>query len=636
MKNGTKHGRAAAAVLLALALLPAARASAAQVCGCDKRQGLSWAEHLQYYSNMVSIVKDVNDRYDELKKFHENAETGWTAVSEALDKAEKLKSRSGQLKLDGSALKSQFQTYRDDPEALEGLLDKYTAFRTDWSDTSTALQNQNDGEGWEASLREAEKAREDFVKTAKRFLSAYQKAENLRYGSGGNIDCVVRLFDEADRKKETSDSWAQDLLDGQNAAADNRSKLLGLKNDVESNLNDLDGYRRSIAETFGLAPTATLDQIETEIHDRTTPRVTLRFGKVKNPIDEQRLRKGIDKPEKVEPVGDSDGPGFLGWRERSGNRDFTDWDTPLEEDTTLDAKWGYRIHVSGEEHVFPVLGFNARLSLSDIFADPWMRQKRQQAQENTPDGKVFDGWVTNERPEEPIMNLTSLAEDGMRLTAHYKDVEYTLTFVVPDGTKTPPPQKLGFKEIPSVPPYSELQSANGFRYVRWALKNGETWNGGQPLTEDLTVYAVPEADFKLNFYTKDNLFIGTVPVRSTDSFSLDRAPTPPKRKGETFEGWIDNRENEFKGGTVEADMNLYAAYHPETSSELVRRLFKPLEDRFPVESLAVADIGLLLLLGGLVVVGIKPRAKKRGAKQDAGNADKAAAEPAEDNGNPAS
>ena len=619
--NNVRRGVLRAAALASLILLPVATVAAPQPCGCEKRQGLSWPEHLSYWSNMVEDVRNVNLRYTELEKLHADAETDWAAVADALEGTEALKDRMARLKQEGSALKGKFQSFRDDPAALVGLGKAFGELREARAEATSDLQSfYGANGGWETSLRKAEKAREDFVKTAKRFLSAYQKAENLRYGSGGNIDCVIRLFDDAERQKEDADTWAADLTSGQNDAADNRQKLLSRKSDIESAFADLDDYMRMIAETFGLPSTATPEQIEAEIANRTVERVTVRFGNVKRAIEPQTLRKGIDKPEKVEPDGDANGPGFLGWRERANERDFDDWDKPLSDNLVLDAKWGYRIYVAGEPMEFPSSDWNDRYTLAAVFTDERVQAKRDDLAKQAPKGKVLDGWATSESPEEPLAVLTANAINGMRLVPHYADVKYTLSFVVPEG-KAPPPQTLGWKELPRVPDLTKLESANGFRYVRWSLKQGgsESWNGGEPLTEDLTVFAVPEADYNLRFHDENGVFLATIPVRAAESFALARAPQPPARKGLVFAGWKDGKGKAFAGGAVAEDMKLYAEYREESASEFVRRMYKPLEDRFPLESLAGADVGLLLLLGGLAVAGRKPRAKKakKGKEGDA-------------------
>ena len=161
-----------AAALAALLLLPAATVAAPQACGCEKRQGLSWSEHLNYYSNMVSIVRDVDVRYTELEKARADAQTAWTAAADALERATELKDRTRRLKNAGSDLKAKFQSNRDNPAGLVGLGAAFGTFLEDWDgavEDQRALYGASGG--WESALRRGDKAREDFERTAKRFLS---------------------------------------------------------------------------------------------------------------------------------------------------------------------------------------------------------------------------------------------------------------------------------------------------------------------------------------------------------------------------------------------------------------------------------------------------------------------------------
>ena len=610
-------GRPFAAALAALLLLPAATVAAPQACGCEKRQGLSWSEHLNYYSNMVSIVKDVDTRYSELEDQLKKAQAAWKEVDEALETATELKDRIRKLKDDGAALKAKFQTNRDNRDALIGLKSGFETFLDDWNQAVNDQRSLYGNDGWETELRKGDKAYESFKRTAGRFMAAYQKAEFLRFGSGGNLECVIRQFDETDRKKETADTWAAELSKDKESANDNRLKLLDMKSDMDSDFVDMKGYIQTVAEFFGLPDTATPDQIKAEIDSRTVERVTIRFGNLKLPIEPQTLRKGIDKPERVQPDPEPNGPGFLGWRERSNERDFDDWDQPLTENMQLDAKWGYTIWVGGEKLDFDSSDWSDHWTWSAIFNDDRVQRKQTALTRQAPKGKMWDGWASDDKPTEPIRTLTASAVDGTRLVPCYSDVSYTLTFVVPEGN-APPPQQLGYKDMPRVPDVTTLESFRGYRYIRWSLEPGgkKAWNGEAPLTNDLSVYAVPEADFTLRFHGKDKAFIEEVPVRASEPFSLVGAPKAPDRKGETFRGWIDGQGRPFRGGLLTEDANLYAEYGPETTSEMIRRLYRPLEERFPLESVACCDAGLVILLGVLGLAGRKPRTKKRGGKAE--------------------
>ena len=635
-RRGAALGAALAAALL---LPPAASAAAPQICGCEKRGSYTWAEHLTLWSNMVSAVRNVKENYAEARAAIAATRGDWDAADEKFDDVSSAADKAAALNERARELQGQVGTYvaQDAPEKLallvpnlEKLVDDLLAGRKAWSDL--------DAESFSSSLgraaRDEEKHRKTFAEHRRGFDDWYAKADDLRFGAI-SLPCVQSEWRNIEAFKAELARAADSFDRGREDAVRRRDDLAKKQKAVEDSFKDVDNKLSGIGRELGLPANADPKTILETIRDRTVKRATVRFFNVPEPMHTLSLKIGIDEIKRPANPAARGGPGFLYWRERSKGGPFSDWGEKASRDLDLEAVWGYTVSVMGFEDdlSFPVEGWQDSVPVAYVLADPKLKARADELRARNEDpGRVFDGWATSAEPDVRLGDRSGDLRNYTKLLPLWKKAEYRITWVVPGGTP-PPPTTWTYEAagpFPVPPPLPEA-GANGFHYVRWSLdENGaEEWGGGTAITNNLTVFAVREADYKVLFRDEDGAPLpdGERGAKKGEEFGLYAAPKPPAKPGKTFVEWRLKDGSAFLGGALRGDMEVFAEYRPETKEEAIRRLLAPITGRFPLPLLAVADAALLVVLVVLLFTGGggsgRSKKKKKAGATAAGDEGKA-------------
>ena len=268
------------------------------------------------------------------------------------------------------------------------------------------------------------------------------------------------------------------------------------------------------------------------------------------PLSEpQEVRKGsladLPTPPKKE------GYYFLGWHKEGSEEEWWQPNDPIEEDTTLIARWTREYTV-----IFDSCGgspvetqhINEGHIIGTSLKDP------------TKEGYAFRGWSRNtgyfyawDLEKDPVMS-------DMTLYAWWDDT-YTVSFdsgggssvesqeVAPGGKVTRPgdPTREGY--------FFDGWYTSEYYYTEWDFKN-------DTVNRNMTLFAKWSRDgYTVAFDTAGGTEIPSVKVKPGAKLGK---PTDPTKEGYVFGGWYTNlsyyREWDFDWDTVTEDMTLYARW----------------------------------------------------------------------------
>ena len=637
-----RRGRRAAvfAVAAALALLAApARAGLlssddTRECGCTKKGNYTWAEHLTLWSNMVSIVRNVNESYNAASDAAKAAQGEWINVENALEPVAAAERAATRLNDTARELQNNCSAYiaRDDNAALKNLIPQLEELFGEFGAQKRAWEGLRVDALSSAAGRDAlseERNRKKFDEEKRRFADWYRKADDFRF-QAVSLACVnnewLKIRDLKDELDRADASFAR----GRDEARERREGLARQQKKVADSFLDVETKISGIGREFGLPPNSATNAILDAIVDRTVERVSVEFLNVPSRIPTIHLKKGFEKlvrptPDPTAPA--VDGPGFLYWRVRDAEERFEGWDKPVDASLRLEAVWGFRIDVDGFKTLeFPAYDWNDTLSASTVVNNPELAEYAERLKKGPADdpGRIFDGWATTAEPDIVLTARSGLLRNRTTITPHRSVATFRVTFVVPGGTPPAPIVWTYNADGPfPVPPALPPDTANGFHYVRWSLDpNGsEEWTGGTALTGNLTVYAVREADFRISFRDEDGAPIGESGAKKGERFSLLNAPRPPVKPGRTFVEWRHADGRTFDGTDIAGDLEVLAEYRDETPEEAIRRYLEPISSRVGIHVLAAADVALLVLLVVLLATGRGPRSPKPRKSEDAPGAE---------------
>ena len=269
------------------------------------------------------------------------------------------------------------------------------------------------------------------------------------------------------------------------------------------------------------------------------------------PLSEpQEVRKGsladLPTPPKKE------GYYFLGWHKEGSEEEWWQPNDPIEEDTTLIARWTREYTV-----IFDSCGgspvetqhINEGHIIGTSLKDP------------TKEGYAFRGWSRNtgyfyawDLEKDPVMS-------DMTLYAWWDDT-YTVSFDMGGGSPSVPSQEVapgGLVEDPGIPMRAgyafEGWYTSEYYYTEWDFDNDTVYR-------DMTLFAKWSQDeFTVTFDTGAGSKIDPVQVHRGETIEK---PVDPAREGYVFGGWYTSssyyREWDFSYDKVTEDMTLYARW----------------------------------------------------------------------------
>lgn len=240
---------------------------------------------------------------------------------------------------------------------------------------------------------------------------------------------------------------------------------------------------------------------------------------------------------------------FSKWYSNIGLTDEFDFNTPIEDNTTLYA--GYT--VNQYTVTFDSKGGSTVPSQTVNYLG-----KATRPTDPTLTGNAFDKWYSDEDCTQEFSFDTEITDDKI-LYAGWQLNKYSVTFVSNGGTAVDSQLKdHGSKADKPADP-----TKTGHAFVRWCSDEGLTteYNFDTPLESNIILYA----DWSLNNYTITFESNGGTPIdaQHVDHGSYVTRPTDPLLTGHTFRKWYTDEglttEYDFTA-SVSSAMTLYAGY----------------------------------------------------------------------------
>lgn len=498
-----------------------------------------------------------------------------------------------------------------EPDRKEELGHFRESLRNEWATAKTAWEAAKAASGaldgpkarFDAAAREATLAKQ-------RYDADRETARSI-WGQHSKMHCINARFDEMPRIGRDIETSLAELEtvraqwdDAEKAFRDNRSE-------ADRRWRDITGCPGKIAGTLHMEDgVSTFDDLIRRLDALKPPVHVSFFAGEADLFKEQDLKAGdtLGRP-MPPPTPPRDGLVLLGWRDRDADVGdepadalFSGWNQPVARDMDLIAVWGYRITVRGLEggsRTYPVSDRGGPVDLGGVLSRPEVEALR----DNPPAGQRFRVWQDADTGE--VVSFRTPVTRSLVVEPVYGDIVWTVTWMDAGGKNV-----LGTTEFrPDAPvrPRSDLmpRNENGYRYLHWSSEDGgDPWSGfGKPISADITLYAVRQADHQVLFQYDDGESIpgpDGIPAmagfQDGTPFDLRNAPVPAERRGFRFAGWTDRNGATWLGRPVTDDIVLVARYRRETTLEYLDRVFAPVEARLPIPVVAGADVILLVLL----------------------------------------
>nr|MCR5250513.1 InlB B-repeat-containing protein [Lachnospiraceae bacterium] len=265
--------------------------------------------------------------------------------------------------------------------------------------------------------------------------------------------------------------------------------------------------------------------------------------------------KTAHKPE--DPV--AEGFAFKGWyKDQACTEEFSFLGTDITEDITLYAKWAE--------------GFTVEFNTGyDDVDEPFAQSVEEGNTVERPgdpvaEGRKFLGWFLSLEDTEPYDFDTPVTK-SFTLYAKWEKEKRTVSFDANGHGAAPAAITVDYGDVPEAP---EEPKAEGYKFMGWYLDKEckALYDFGQPVTEDLTLYAkwVDAATKTWTVSFSLNGMAGTAPAAQTvEDGGLAIRPEDPVVPGRTFAGWYTGKsckdEELFSFATpITADITLYAKW----------------------------------------------------------------------------
>lgn len=600
-----------------------------EICGCEKRGKYTWPEHLQLFNDMAHYKQQAQDAYAKALAASGEARADWESLEGAFDAISAMKDGMEDVSAGGRDLQSQLAGYRarENKPAVKQLLPRLEEFfkevkdrKVKWTEMNVGAFVDNQG----AEVRKEEKHYKEFFEWRTRFESWYDKADK-QYYTAISLPCLKREFESIKPLRDELSHEEEALRTGRGDAMNLRQSAMKARGEVDASFKDCDAWRAGIARTFDCPPDAGEAEIIAAIRPWLNEHFRVTFRNTRDVIEALDLEEGSELIEPESPFVPN-GPKFLYWKERSKEGEFKEWGTQISRNLDLEAVWTYEIRVSGIEEplAFPVERWDDVLPSSVALGSARLKECAARLKASAGPGKVFVGWASAADPDSQITERSGNIRNGTTLQPIWDKAVYLITYVVPGGTP-PPVDKWEYNAegpFPSPPPLP-ANSNDGFSYVRWSLgENGPEWTGGVAITNNITIFAVRVADYRVRYHDEDGTILGERGAKKDKPYvnppANEIAPSakPGKSlfgKGRVLTDWRLDGER-FDGGIVTDDIDVYARYRDETPEEVVRRILKPLEDKVSLPAIAIADVALLVFL--IILVATRSRGPRKPVKQE--------------------
>ncbi len=569
-------------VVVLAALLPVASVRAALPCGCTPGIFESVADHVAAYSNILDVVQSAQD----------NRRAAAGCVEKAKKAMDDLTRRniefSGAVKKLAEAqapLEDRQRNVRSsllEPDNKEQLGHFRDSLRNEWNDAMTAWQDVNAASDSidEPKARFDDAVRE--VELAKQRYEANRETARSIWGQHSKLHCVNARFDEIPKIGREVYTSLKEMQSFKDQWKDAEKSFQTSLSDARKAWRDITGLPGKIADTFHMdTGVSTFDDLLLRLDALKPPVHVAFFAGEADLFKEIDLKAGDSLSRPMPPPKPSrDGLVLLGWRDRDTDAGdepaealFTGWNKPVDHDMELMAVWGYRITVRGMEggsRTYPVSDRGGSVDLGGVLG----RSEVEAVCDHPPAGQRFRTWKDADTGD-PVTSRTTITR-SMVIEPDYGDIVWTVTWMDAGGKNV-----LGTTEFrPDIPVRQRYdlmpRNENGYRYLHWSSEDGgDEWKGfGHPISADITLYAVRQADHQVRFQYEDGESVpdpdgapAIAGFQNGTPFDLRNAPVPADRRGFRFDGWVDREGESWLGRPVMDDIVLVARYRRESTGK---------------------------------------------------------------------
>ncbi len=264
----------------------------------------------------------------------------------------------------------------------------------------------------------------------------------------------------------------------------------------------------------------------------------------------------LDKEKIAQPEAPTrEGYTFDGWFQDSALEQAFDFDTVIEADLTLHAKWS-------KIDVYHTVTFNS--NDGNEIASQSILDKEKVAQPEAPirEGYTFDGWFQDSALEQAF-DFDTIIESDLTLHAKWNkiDVYHTVTFNSNDGSEVASQSILDKEKIAQ----PEAPIREGYTFDGWFQDSAlqQAFDFDTIIESDLTLHAKwnkIDVYHTVTFNSNDGNEIASQSILDKEKVAQPEAPI---REGYTFDGWFQDSalQQAFDFDTIiESDLTLHAKW----------------------------------------------------------------------------
>ena len=268
-------------------------------------------------------------------------------------------------------------------------------------------------------------------------------------------------------------------------------------------------------------------------------------------VEAQTVKNGAKASKPADPA--KAGHAFKGWYSDKSLTKAYDFDSAVESDLTLYAKWGASAPAASYTVVFDSNGGSSVMRQVVAYGT-----KVAKPFDPTLDGNEFAGWYTDFACTKAY-DFSLPVKSDLTLYAKWEANEYTVTFDSNGGSAVEA-QSVSSGARASRPADPTL---DGSQFAGWYADAAltEAYDFGLPVKANLTLYAKWDAnEYTVTFVSNG----GTSVSRQTVSYGARASrPADPTLDGHAFKGWYTDKsltEAYDFGSAVESDLALYAKW----------------------------------------------------------------------------
>ena len=268
-------------------------------------------------------------------------------------------------------------------------------------------------------------------------------------------------------------------------------------------------------------------------------------------VEEQQVKAGEVANEPEAPTRDH--YVFKGWYTNQDYKKAFDFDTEIDSDITLYAKWEKEVYTVS----FDSAGGSAAAEQKVAYQD-----KAEEPEAPTKDHYVFKGWYTDQDYKK-VFDFATEIDSDITLYAKWEKAVYTVSFDSAGGSVAAE-QKVAYQDKAEEP---EAPTKDHYVFKGWYTDQDykKVFDFATEIDSDITLYAKWEkAVYTVSF---DSAGGSVVPAQKVTYEGKVTKPADPKKASYIFKGWYTDKgctiAFNFEKDIVQSNALLYAKWEKE-------------------------------------------------------------------------